>query len=134
METKANCTFKITGWDEKPYKEFGNGAKLTRAAVSQAYEGDLSGESSVEFLMSHAANGTADFVGMELVTGTLSGKTGTFMIQHVGTFGKKGACSNWTILSGSGTGELIGICGQGSYAATAEVVDMLFSYEIKSNA
>ncbi|MEE9337488.1 MAG: DUF3224 domain-containing protein [Methylococcaceae bacterium] len=134
MKVEVNSTFSVTGWDENSYKEFENGAKLTKAKVSQAYKGDLIGEGEVEFLMSHTSNGTASFVGMELVNGSLSGKKGTFIIQHIGTFGSKGACSNWTILPDSGTGELIGISGQGSYSATAETVDMPFSYEIKEKA
>ncbi len=131
MKIEANCTFKVTGWDENPYNEFEDGAKLTKAKVSQLYEGDLSGEGSVEFLMSHASNGTASFVGIELITGILSGKTGSFIIQHIGTFDSNGACSNWTILPESGTGELVGISGGGSYAATDATVDMPFNYEIK---
>ncbi len=131
MRIEANCTFQVTGWDENPYEEFEDGSKLTKAKVSQRYEGDLSGEGSVEFLMSHATNGTASFVGLELITGTLSGKTGSFIIQHIGTFDSNGACSSWTILSESGTGELAGICGKGNYAATGATVEMPFSYEIK---
>lgn len=65
------------------------------------------------------------------------------IVKSVTPFAKKrkssatfvnGACSNWTILPDSGTGELIGISGQGSYSATAETVDMPFSYEIKEKA
>ncbi len=131
MKIEANCTFKVTGWDENPYEEFEDGSKLTKAKVSQLYEGDLSGEGSVEFLMSHTSNGAASFVGIELITGILSGKTGSFIIQHIGTFDSNGACSNWTILPESGTGELVGINGGGSYAATGATVDMPFNYEIK---
>ena len=132
MATKVNVQFKITGWDENPYQEFEDGAKLTKATVSQAYEGDLVGKSEIEFLMSHTANGTASFVGMELVTGTLSGKKGTFIIQHIGTFGAQGAgaCSEWTIIPDSGTDDLVGISGKGSYTANTETVQMPFSYEI----
>ena len=83
MKVEVNSTFSVTGWDENPYKEFENGAKLTKAKVSQAYKGDLIGEGEVEFLMSHTSNGTASFVGMELVNGILSGKKGTFIIQHI---------------------------------------------------
>jgi len=130
MPDQAQCTFKITGWDEKPYKEFEDGAKLTRAQISQTYEGDLVGESTVEFLMSHAADKTAHFIGFEHVTGSLAGKTGSFIIQHVGTYGSTGAQSNWKILPDSGTDALIGITGQGSYTATSETVSMPFSYTL----
>lgn len=134
MSTEANCTFKVTGWDEKPYQEFENGAKLTRAKVSQAYQGAISGEGFVEFLMSHAANGTANFVGMELVKGVVAGKSGSFVIQHVGTFDSGGARSSWFIVPGSGTGELTGIIGKGSYVATSESVPVSFNYDIPNNA
>ena len=46
MGTNANCMFKVTGWNEEPYEEFEGGAKLTRAKVSQSYQGDISGEGS----------------------------------------------------------------------------------------
>lgn len=134
MAIKAKCTFKVTNWDEKPYNEFENGAKLTKAQVSYAYEGDLSGEGSVEFLMSHAADGTASFVGIEMITGKLSGKSGSFIIQHIGTFDSNGAHSKWTVVPKSGAGELEGISGEGSYSAMAETVDMPFTYKIESSS
>lgn len=129
MSTEANCTFKVTGWDEKPYQEFESGVKLTRAKVSQAYQGGISGESTEELLMAYAANGTASFVGMELVNGVVASKSGSFVIQHVGTFDAGGARSAWAIVPGSGTGELTGIRGNGSYVATSESVPVSFSYD-----
>ena len=130
MTTEMNCTFTITGWDEKPYQEFEGGAKLTRATVSQAYQGAISGEGFVEFLMSHAANGTASFVGMELVQGDVNGKSGSFVIQHVGTYDSGGARSAWSIVPGSGTGELTGITGKGGYVATSKSVPVSFTYDL----
>ena len=134
MSTEASCTFKVTGWDEKPYQEFEGGAKLTRAKVSQAYQGVINGEGLVEFLMSYTASGTASFVGMELVKGTVAGKSGSFVIQHVGTYDSGGARSTWSIVPGSGIGELAGITGKGSYIATSEAVPVSFSYELPNNA
>ena len=134
MSTEASCTFKVITWDEKPYQEFEGGAKLTRAKVSQAYQGAINGEGLVEFLMSHAANGTASFVGMEWVKGTVAGKSGSFVIQHAGTFDSGGARSNWSIVPGSGNGELAGITGKGSYIATSESVPVTFSYEFPNHA
>ena len=130
MKTEAKCTFKIASWDEATYKALADGAKLTKASVTQNYSGELSGESLVEFLMSYTAQGTVAFVGLEWITGCLAGKTGSFIIQHIGTFDSDGAHSQCTILPASGTGELAGICGSSSYTAVSEAVEMLFSYEI----
>jgi len=134
MNTNAKCTFKVTSWDEKPYHEFGNGAKLTRATVAQVYQGAISGEGLVEFLMAHAADATAQFVGMERVTGSIAGRSGSFVIQHVGTYDSRGARSSWSIVPGSGSGELLGITGKGSYVATSKTVPVTFSYEFQNNA
>ncbi|HBS26955.1 MAG TPA: hypothetical protein DD827_07505 [Gammaproteobacteria bacterium] len=60
----------------------------------------------------------------------MAGKKGTFIIQHIGAFSAQGACSDWTILADSGTADLVGITGNGSYAATSETVDMPFNYTI----
>lgn len=134
MTTETNCTFMVTAWDEKPYQEFEGGAKLTRAKVSQTYQGAIIGEGFVEFLMSYSANGTANFVGMELVKGMVSGKAGSFVIQHSGTYGSDGARSSWSLAPGSGTGELTGITGEGSYVATSESVPVTFNYDLPNNA
>ena len=128
MVTDAKATFKVTGWDEKPYQEFEGGAKLTRAKVTQAYQGDIIGTGEVEFLMSYAAIGTASFVGVELVQGTIAGKSGSFVMQHVGTYDSGGARSDWSIVPGTGIGGLAGITGKGSYAATSETVSVAFIY------
>ena len=130
MRTEANCEFEVTDWDEKPYQEFESGEKLTRAKVLQKYQGSIVEEGSVEFLMHHAVNRTASFVGMELVKGTVDGKSGSFVIQHVGTFDSSGAHSAWSIVPGSGTGELAGINGNGRYVATGKSVPVSFSYDI----
>ena len=130
MVIEAECTFNVTAWDEKPYQEFEGGAKLTRAKVSLAYQGTLQGEANVEYLMSYTAKGTASFVGMELIKGLLSGKSGSFVIQHVGTYGSDGARSAWVIVAGSGTGELADVTGKGSYVATSESVPVFFCYEL----
>ena len=47
----ATSTFKIEGWDEKPFAELEGGGKLTQASVQQALSGDIDGEGAVEWLM-----------------------------------------------------------------------------------
>jgi len=48
---------------------------------------------------------------MELVTGTLDGKSGSFVLQHVATMDANGPKMQVTVTPGSGTGELKGISG-----------------------
>ena len=117
MTVEGKSTFQITGWDEKTYQEIGGGAKLTNARVTQSYSGAIEGTSSIEYLMSYTIQGTASFVGLERVSGTVAGKSGTFVVQHAGTFSDGKAQSSWSVVPGSGTGDLASLRGSGSYVA-----------------
>ena len=44
MKGVANCRFTIKSWDEKPYSEGQDVPKLTRAAVTKTFTGDIVGE------------------------------------------------------------------------------------------
>jgi hypothetical protein len=125
----ATGTFSITSWDEQPYQEREGGAKLTRASVTQAFSGDLAGEGSVQWLMSYAPDGTAAFVGMQLVSGTLGGRTGSFVIQDTGAFEGGVARGQWTVVGGSGAGDLAGITGRGGFEAGQDATYSL-DYEL----
>jgi hypothetical protein len=110
----ANARFAIKSWDEKPYREEADQPKLTRAAVHKTLSGDIEGEGQVEYLMMYRADGTATFVGLEQIVGSLGGKSGSFVLQRVGTFEDGQAKETYSVVAGSGTGNLRGLRGQGS--------------------
>src|SRR5262245_21975934 len=113
MTKRANATFEVKGWDEKPYQEGPGSAKLTRASVRKTFQADLNGESTLEYLMAYPGDGSASFVGIEQVTGTLDGREGSFVLQHSGSDDGHTATGQWTVVPGSGTGQLKGLSGQG---------------------
>jgi hypothetical protein len=110
----AHARFAIKGWDEKPYSEGPDLPKLTRASVTKTLTGDIEGESQSEYLMMYRAGGSATFVGYERVTGRLAGKSGTFVLQRTGVFEDGQAKESYSVVAGSGTGELQGLSGQGT--------------------
>ena len=110
-------TYKITSWDENAYFEAESGLKLTRAEINQSYEGSMQGESSLQYLMVYRPDGTAGFTGVERFCGTIEGRQGSFVMVHSGKFETGTASSKWCIVNGSGTDELAGIEGSGSYSA-----------------
>jgi hypothetical protein len=129
MTVEGKSTFQITGWDEKTYQEIGGGAKLTNARVTQSYSGAIEGTSSIEYLMSYTIQGTASFVGLERVSGTVAGKSGTFVLQHAGSFSEGNARSSWSVVPGSGTDDLASLRGSGSYVAGhGEPAQVSFTY------
>ena len=117
MTTQATGGFKVQSWDEEAYAELDEGVKLTRASVRQAFTGDLEGDGAAEWLMCGRADGSADFVGLVSVSGRLGGREGSFVLENRGTFDGKTAEGPWSVVPGSGTGELAGLRGDGSFSA-----------------
>ena len=116
MRNTANARFAIKNWDEKPYNEGPDQPKLTRASVKKTFTGDLAGESQVEYLMAYASDGSATFVGLERIVGTLAGQAGSFVLQRTGVFEGGVAKESYSVVPGSGTGALRGLKGEGKSA------------------
>ncbi len=114
MTDVANSTFSIKSWDEKPYGEGQGLPKLTRAAVTKSFSGDIVGEGHVEYLMMYRSDGTATFVGLDRIVGSLAGKAGSFVLQRTGVFENGAATESYFVIAGSGTGELQGLRGEGT--------------------
>ena len=117
MRTRATGTFEVKTWDEKPYDESGGGAKLTRARVTKSFHGDIEGEGTLEYLMAYRGDGSASFVGLERVVGQVGGRSGSFVLQHGGTFEGGTAKVTWLVVPGCGTGDLRGLRGEGGFAS-----------------
>jgi hypothetical protein len=116
MANVANSRFTITSWDEQPYSEGQDLPKLTRAAVTKSFTGDIAGEGRVEYLMMYRGDGSATFVGMERVVGSVAGKAGSFVLQRSGVFENGTAKESYVVIPGSGTGDLRGLRGEGTTA------------------
>lgn len=114
MSQQANATFAVkswteTTWDGKPAAEV-EGAKLSHAVVEYTYQGDMQGQSTIRYVMSYNADGSGQFVALEHFTGSIGGKSGSVVLQQVGTF--EPVTATLTVLPGSGTGELAGLRGE----------------------
>jgi hypothetical protein len=116
MREHAKATFTLSSWDEKPYNEMQGEPKLTRVSVTKSYQGEIVGEGKLEYLMMYRDDGSASFIGLERVVGSVGGRSGSFVLQHSGTF--KGGIATVTLLvvPGSGTGDLRGLRGNGGFA------------------
>jgi hypothetical protein len=117
MSTKISATFEVTNWDEKPFDERKDGAKLTRAEVTKTYSGGIDGTSVTEWLMAYAEDGTATFVGIERIDGSIGDRRGTLALRHVGTYGADAAKAELVVLAGCGSGDFSGVAGTGDFLA-----------------
>ena len=87
-------------------------APIGRLSIDKEFQGDLAGTSRGEMLSFRSAvDGSAGYVAMEQVTGTLHGRSGMFVLQHSGTMNRGIQHLDLTVVPDSGTGELEGLSG-----------------------
>jgi Protein of unknown function (DUF3224) len=117
MTTRANAVITVHKYEPAAYHEPAEGPALTRIHVEESFSGDIAGDGVVEFLQAACADGSASFVGIERVTGTIAGRNGTFLLQDAGTVQDSIVSGDWFVIPGSGTGELAGLRGTGGFRA-----------------
>ena len=114
---KATGTFEVTSGGEEPYEELDGGIKLTHASGTQMFSGDIAGDGAIHWLMLYRTDKTAQFVGLQRITGSVDGRRGAFVLaadgEHDGTASRVG----WTVVPRSGSGDLAGIRGTGRLVA-----------------
>jgi hypothetical protein len=115
--TRANAVITVHKYEPVAYDESAEGPVLTKIHVEESFSGDIAGDGVVEFLQAARADGSASFVGIERVTGTVAGRAGTFLLQDAGTVEGSIVSGTWFVIPGSGTGELAGLRGEGGFRA-----------------
>ena len=120
MTARAEGTFIVTSWEEDTYQELDGKAKLTRANVTYRLSGDIEGDATWAALMYYRDDGTAEYTGLQHVTGRIGGREGTCVMVADGGFADGAARGTWRVIPGSGTGALAGLRGSGTSVATSE--------------
>jgi hypothetical protein len=115
--THATGRIDVESYDPTPFDEPSSGPKLIEIHVRETFSGDIEGEGVARFLQAERKDGSASFVGIERVTGTIAGRQGTFLLQDTGTLEGNVVSGRWFVVPGSGTGELAGLCGEGGFTA-----------------
>ena len=110
-----HATFTVGSWDEDPLWEGPDGRKVTRTTVEQTVEGDAAGTGTAHWLMAYRADGTADYLGIQLLDGAADGRQGTLVLRSAGTFDGTIAQGQLEVIDG--TGELAGMSGTGTFEA-----------------
>jgi hypothetical protein len=112
MSQRATGTFDVNLQWQPPH-DASDGINLARATLDKRFHGDLEGTARGEMLSAVTATpGSAGYVAIERVTGTLHGRGGSFVLQHSGTVTRGDASLVVTVVPDSGTGALAGLTGQ----------------------
>jgi hypothetical protein len=112
MTRHASGSFDVTVTPQKPDNAEAEAAGFGRMSLDKHFHGDLEARSQGEMLGAMTAvKGSAGYVAMERVTGTLNGERGTFVLQHSGTMTQGAQHMTITVVPDSGTGGLAGLSG-----------------------
>ena len=101
---------------------------LGRMWLDKEFHGDLEATSRGQMLTAMTdVKGSAGYVAIERVSGTLRGRAGSFVLQHTGTMTRGTPGLTITVVPDSGTGELTGLSGR----MTIIITDGKHSYELE---
>jgi hypothetical protein len=101
---------------------------LGRMTIDKQFHGDLEGTSKGQMLTGMTeVKGSAGYVAIEKVTGTLKGRSGSFILQHTGVMNRNVPQLTITVVPDSGTGQLMGLTG----TLTINIADGKHSYDFE---
>ena len=105
--------FEVKLTPQKPDSDAARAANLGRLSIEKQFHGDLEATSKGEMIAAQTeVKGSAGYVAMERVTGTLKGRKGSFVLQHNATMNRGVPTLTITVVPDSGTDELKGISGK----------------------
>jgi uncharacterized protein len=123
----ASGPFEVKSIPQAPDGVFEN-ATTGRMTIDKQFHGDLEATSKGQALTAMTdVKGSAGYVAIERVTGTLHGRGGSFALQHSGTMNRGVPQLNVTVVPDSGTGQLLGLAGK----MTINITDGKHSYDFE---
>ena len=110
---KISGKFKVELKPLDNYAKAIDGISLGRMSIDKTFTGELSATSQGEMLTALTpVNGSAGYVAIEQVSGSIADKKGGFVLQHYGMMNSDGQHLTLEVVPESGTGELSGLTGK----------------------
>jgi hypothetical protein len=126
MTMQAKGSFEVSITPQSPVEGVGD-PSVGRMALEKHFKGDMEGVGKGQMLaVGTAVDGSAGYVAMERVHGTLHGREGGFALQHNGVMNRGTPQLTITIVPDSGTEGLSGIAG----ALSIRITDGVHYYEL----
>ncbi len=110
---KSTGEFEVNLQPLDSFVKGSRGITLGRMSIDKTFRGDLVAKSQGEMLsVMTEVNGSAGYVAIEQVNGTLQGKRGTFVLQHYGIMSHGENRLVLEVVPDSGTGQLVNLSGK----------------------
>jgi hypothetical protein len=115
--TRAHAETKVVVHSSQstPFEE-STGPALMEVAIQERFAGEIDGESIVRALQVRHRDGSASQISVQRVFAQLGGRKGSFVLQGSGRVENGGVKATWFVVPGSGTEQLVGLCGEGGFA------------------
>jgi hypothetical protein len=113
----AEGTTEVTRYEPTTYDEPREGPRLNEVHLVETFRGALDGEGTARVLQVQWADGALRYCAVERIIGALGGRRGTFVLQVEGTVQASRNKGVWSVVAGSGTGDLRGLRGEGGFEA-----------------
>lgn len=111
MQATAKGNFSVTLMPQT-LSEAASGSNIGRTSINKQFDGDLIGTSQGEMLSAAGSvKGSAAYVAIERVTGSLGQRQGSFVLQHCGIMDRGAARLTVNIIPDTGSGDFVGIAG-----------------------
>lgn len=122
---QAIGTFNVKLTPLEVFHQGSDAMQLGRMAIEKEFSGDLSASSRGEMLSAITPTpGSAGYVAIEQVQGSLAGRQGSLVLQHSGVMTQGAKSLTLTVVPDSGSGELAGLSG----TMAIDIVDGLHHY------
>lgn len=129
--TAGSLTFK--DWEEHPVGPADALPRLAHATVTNSFTGALTAPATTcNIAIAYTGENIGSYTAMELVSGTVEGRKGTFVLEERGAFDPAGTDCRFTVVPGSATADLSGLTGSGSYSYRHgdTSVEYTFTYDL----
>jgi hypothetical protein len=127
-------TFTMKSWDEHVVSGAADSPRYAHARAAFDYSGIIEGTSTCDYLLYYPGAGheaeEQTGPGLERIEGSVDGREGSFVIRHEATYGPDGIRLTFTVVPGSGTGDLIGLSGSGTATGASETMSYTFDHSL----
>jgi hypothetical protein len=119
--TAHRSTVDVISYEKHDISTHEDGTALVSTVLTERFRGGIEGHGYADHVRVLRPDGSGIFAGIERVEGEVEGRTGSFILTvHGRNHNDHEVSGVWTVQRGSGTGELAGIRGRGTFTASAD--------------
>ena len=119
--TRHRSSIEVIGYEKFDISSHDDGSVIVSTVLTERFSGAIEGIGVADHIRLLHPDGTGISTGIERIEGTVAGRAGSFILTAYGrNHSATKVRGTWTVQPGSGTAELTGLRGRGSYTATAD--------------